>query len=42
MRIFNEGFTRCVLPARNMVEADGIELVGVETLGQALDCLLQR
>jgi DNA repair protein RadA/Sms len=35
------GFTRCLLPARNLpLEAEGIELVGVRTLDQALASLL--
>jgi DNA repair protein RadA/Sms len=39
------GFTRVLLPARNLpsdpglVAADGVELVGVETLSEALDRL---
>jgi DNA repair protein RadA/Sms len=37
------GFTRCILPARNLpTEADGIELVGVGTLEEALARLLER
>jgi DNA repair protein RadA/Sms len=36
------GFTRCVLPARNVpTEFDGIELVGVATLQEALARLLE-
>jgi DNA repair protein RadA/Sms len=38
------GFTRCILPGRNRpreAEGDGIELVGVETLGEALDRLFE-
>jgi len=35
------GFTRCILPARNVPsDAAGIELVGVKTLGEALEQLL--
>jgi hypothetical protein len=35
------GFTRCILPSRNAPDsADGIELVGVQTLEQALDRLM--
>jgi DNA repair protein RadA/Sms len=35
------GFTRCLLPARNVPAAtDGMQLVGVETLGEALETLL--
>jgi DNA repair protein RadA/Sms len=35
------GFTRCILPSRNAPESgDGIELVGVQTLEQALDRLM--
>jgi DNA repair protein RadA/Sms len=37
------GFTRCVMPARNLpTEAEGIELVGVGTLEEALARLLDR
>jgi DNA repair protein RadA/Sms len=37
------GFTRCILPARNLpTDADGIELVGVGTLEEALARLLER
>jgi DNA repair protein RadA/Sms len=36
------GFTRCVLPARNVpAEAEGIELVGVSSLEEALDRLFE-
>jgi DNA repair protein RadA/Sms len=36
------GFSRCVLPARNVPEAaDGIELCGVHTLEEALDRLME-
>jgi DNA repair protein RadA/Sms len=36
------GFTRLILPARNVPsDASGIELVGVDTLGDALEKLLQ-
>ena len=36
------GFTRLILPARNVPsDASGIELVGVDTLGDALERLLQ-
>jgi DNA repair protein RadA/Sms len=36
------GFTRCILPARNVPEAgDGIELVGVRTLEEALERLME-
>ena len=35
------GFTRCVLPARNLpLEPEGVELVGVTTLEEALEALL--
>jgi hypothetical protein len=36
------GFTRCILPARNVPEDvdPGIDLVGVATLEEALDALL--
>jgi DNA repair protein RadA/Sms len=34
------GFTRCVLPSRSVFEAEGIELVGVNTLEEALRHLL--
>ncbi len=35
------GFTRCILPARNVPpDATGIELIGVDTLGDALEKLL--
>jgi DNA repair protein RadA/Sms len=38
-----DGFTRCILPARNLpTEAEGIELVGVRTLEEALARLLER
>jgi DNA repair protein RadA/Sms len=34
------GFTRCILPARNVPEdVDGIQLVGVSTLEEALERL---
>ncbi len=37
------GFSRCILPARNIPhEAGGVELIGVETLEQALDRLMER
>jgi DNA repair protein RadA/Sms len=37
------GFTRCILPSRNVPEAsDGVELVGVATLDEALERLMQR
>jgi hypothetical protein len=37
------GFTRCILPARNVPDdADpGLRLVGVSSLEEALDALLQ-
>ena len=37
------GFTRCILPSRNIPEdaASGIRLVGVATLEEALDVLLR-
>ena len=37
------GFTRCVLPDRNVTAADvpaGVEIVGVRTVGEALDALM--
>jgi len=39
------GFTRCILPGRNLpreTEGEGIELVGVENLSEALDRLFQE
>jgi len=37
------GFTRCIMPARNLpTEAEGIEVVGVGTLQEALARLLDR
>jgi len=36
------GFTRCVVPARTLAEntaSEGLEIVGVSSLDQALDCL---
>jgi DNA repair protein RadA/Sms len=36
------GFTRCILPARNLpTDAEGIELVGVGTLEEALTRLME-
>jgi len=36
------GFTRCLLPARNVpAPVEGVELVGVETLSEALEKLLE-
>jgi DNA repair protein RadA/Sms len=36
------GFTRCILPARNApAESEGIELVGVHTLEEALDKMME-
>ena len=36
------GFERCVLPARNVLDdVEGIELVGVETLEEALERLME-
>jgi DNA repair protein RadA/Sms len=37
------GFSRCILPARNIPrEASGVELIGVETLEEALDRLMEQ
>jgi len=39
------GFTRCILPGRNLpreAEAEGMALVGVETLSEALDRLFEE
>jgi DNA repair protein RadA/Sms len=37
------GFTRCVVPDGNLSPADalsGVEIVGVRTVGEALDALM--
>jgi DNA repair protein RadA/Sms len=37
------GFTRCIVPDGNLAPgdvADGIEIVGVRTVGEALDALM--